>query len=234
MDARLCRRFAARLGVYMRCNVCGLEYAFNHNCPGKIIPLDVPPPFEAEPEPVAPTGFALLYYFRQGLAVGWWNRAAIRRVGRDPKALPSSVLFLAVTLILIYTLGSLTYPPLVGYRPSFAVLVVALLAAPLVIGLLALYLGICHLIAKWVFGGTGTYRQVVQPIFLSSPLFLLSFIPLVGKYFGGIWWGLVVPFWVLEEAHELEVWQAVVILIGTGLLANGLIAFATGHLHVLR
>jgi hypothetical protein len=76
------------------------------------------------------------------------------------------------------------------------------------------YLGICHLLAKKLLGGNGTYLGILRPMLLSSFVFCTLVIPVVGVFVAGAWWGLAILLWVFEEVHHVERLQTLAILVG--------------------
>ena len=64
-------------------------------------------------------------------------------------------------------------------------------------------LGLCHLIAKWFFGATGTLIGVLRPLLLGWFVNLLILIPGVGLMAAGIAWTAVLML-VFEEVDGID------------------------------
>jgi hypothetical protein len=82
--------------------------------------------------------------------------------------------------------------------------------------------GLCHLVAKYLFGGTGKFITILRPISLSSILIWIAWIPVVGLIAAGIG-TIAVVMLTFEEIEGIERMQAfgisVVIYIGFTYLA---------------
>lgn len=74
-------------------------------------------------------------------------------------------------------------------------------------------LGLCHLIAKWFFGGTGTYMGIMRPLLLAWFVNALILIPVVGLVASGIAWTAVLML-VFEEIDGIGRLQAFLISAG--------------------
>jgi len=78
-------------------------------------------------------------------------------------------------------------------------------------------LGLCHLIAKWFFGATGTFRGVLRPLLLGWFVNGLVVIPIVGMLAAAIAWTAVLMM-VFAEADGIERLQAFLISAGINLV----------------
>ncbi len=195
----------------MLCPVCGAEYGVVHTCPGApAAALEPPPPLE----------FAPVRYFRQGVAIARWDHAAIQRASRDNGALLHGLLFWSVGVVLI-TLRDILAVVRTGRELSWLGVIVAFPLTFVVTAAWQLaYFGICHLIAKRLFNGSGTFMGIVRPMMLSSFLLWLSVIPLVGPLVAGVWWGLAILLWVFEEVERMERLKALLIVIAMNIAVS--------------
>src|SRR5215467_13314828 len=184
----------------MKCSVCGMEYGLSHACSG-IPPLQTP-----EETAPPPSGFAPLYYLRLAFNIVRWDDMAIRRASRDSNALAYGSVMWALSVIVIFAVSAL---PALSRRlpPSPAAATVAV-----VIGLVFLLgymgvivliqLGLCHAIAKWFFGATGTFLGVLRPLLLAWFVNCLILIPVLGMLAAGIAWTAVLMM-VFEEVDGI-------------------------------
>jgi hypothetical protein len=67
--------------------------------------------------------------------------------------------------------------------------------------------GLCHLIAKWFFGGTGSYLDVMRPLLLGWFVNCLVLIPVAGTLAAAIGWTAVLMM-VFEEVEGISRLQA--------------------------
>ena len=195
----------------MRCPACGQEiYGIVHNCPS---PSDTMEPADT----AAPAGSGLVYYLREAFAIARWDDFAVQRAARDNMALLYGLLFWTVAFLLGLARGavgaavsgrSLHWGEIIGAAlfilPAFAVFTLV-------------YYGVCHLLARWLFGGTGSYLAVLRPMMLSSVVQWAAIIPIAGGLLASLW-GLGVFMYVLSEVERIERMQAVGISIGLGLI----------------
>jgi hypothetical protein len=89
-------------------------------------------------------------------------------------------------------------------------------------------LGLCHLIAKWLFGGTGTFMGIMRPLLLGWFVNALILIPVVGLWPAAIAWTAVLML-VFEEVDGIGRLQAFFISAGINLCFIAL-EFMTGML----
>jgi hypothetical protein len=82
--------------------------------------------------------------------------------------------------------------------------------------------GLCHLIAKYLFGGTGKFITILRPISLGSLILWIAWVPVVGLFVSGIG-TIAIVMLTFEEIEGIERMQAfgisVVINIGFAYLA---------------
>ncbi len=195
----------------MKCNVCGQEYGVAHNCAGVAAAMTQE---EAAP---SPEGFAPLYYLRLAFSIVRWDDISIRRASRDSKALPYGAFLwtIAATVILLFTAvpQMLKTMPISGPATMIG-LVVGLIAGLLIMGIITfVQLGLCYLIAKWFFGGTGTLIGVMRPLLLGWFVNGLILIPVLGTLAAGIAWTAVLML-VFEEVDGIGRLQAFLISAG--------------------
>ncbi len=189
----------------MKCAVCGMEYGLSHNCSG-IAPL-----VTAEETAPPPPGFAPFYYVQLAFKIVRWDDVAIRRASRDPIALLYGAVLWAISVTIIF-LGT-ALPKHLG-RPAaspleqIVVLIIGIVFMLALMGALTLVqLGLCHLIAKWFFGATGTYVGVMRPLLLAWFVNCLILIPFLGPLAAGIAWTAVLMM-VFEEVDGIGRLQA--------------------------
>ncbi len=193
----------------MKCDVCGLEYGLSHNCPG---PLSPAAQALATAELQVPIGAGLGYYLGQAMKIVRWDDVAIRRNAKDPKATAFGLVLWAASILLI--LGVTTAPILSRLVPKVnpvaqVIGIIAGLATGFVILAVITFvqLGLCHLIAKWFFGATGKFVEVIRPLLLGWFVNCLTVIPVAGMLLAAIGWTAVLMM-VFEEVDEIGRLQA--------------------------
>jgi hypothetical protein len=193
----------------MVCNICGLEYGLSHNCPG---PLSTAGQDILLAGLQAPTDGGLGYYLGEALKIVRWDDIAIRRNAKDPRATLYAILFWLVSMLLI--LLATSFPALsralAGANPPAMIIgaVVGLTFGLLVMGLITFaQLGLCHLIAKWLFGATGKFTELIRPLLLGWFVNCLMLIPVAGMLMAGIGWTAVLMM-VFEEVDGIGRLQA--------------------------
>ncbi|HMI53886.1 MAG TPA: hypothetical protein VK525_20395 [Candidatus Saccharimonadales bacterium] len=168
----------------MRCNVCGLEYGLSHNCSGVVA---MPSAEEVLP---APKGFAPFYYLQLAFKIVCWDDLSIRRASRDAAALYYGIAIWLATNTILFLFTAVPILLTRGLEPPAAVtigLVVGSLVFLVIAGIATMIqIGLCHLVSKWFFAGTGTYLGILRPILLASFVTLLMLIPIAGPLAGGI------------------------------------------------
>ncbi len=195
----------------MRCNVCGMEYGLSHACSG-IAPLQT-----AEESAPPPTGFSPGYYLRLAFDIVRWDDVAIRRASRDANALYYGAALSAAGAAIIF-LGTmlprwLTRPPASPGALMFEV-ILGLMIFWVYMGAVAIVqLSLCHLLAKWFFGATGSYLGVMRLLLLAWFVNCLILIPFVGILTAGIAWTAVLMM-VFEEVDGVGRMQAFLISAG--------------------
>lgn len=199
----------------MRCELCGQEYALAHNCAG-VTPAQMTQEEAAPP----PGGFAPFYYLRLGFNIVRWDDVSIRRASRDSRALPYGAFFWTITALIILIFTALPQVLRTAMAPGPAMIIG--LAIGLIFALVAMaavtlvQLGLCHLIAKWFFGGTGTFVGIMRPLLLAWFVNGLFVIPLVGPPAAGIAW-IAVLMLVFEEIDGIRRMQAFFISAGVNI-----------------
>jgi hypothetical protein len=198
----------------MICTVCGQDYGVAHNCAGVSAFMT---PEEAAPPP---SGFDPIYYLRLAFNIARWDDMAIRRASRDSNAIGYGMVVWTVSAFLIL-LGT-TLPRLLARTdiPAPALLLALIPGLSVGLAIMAavtlLQLGLCHLIAKWLLGGKGTYLQLMGPLLLGWCVNLLILIPFLGPLAAGIAWTAVLML-VFEEVEGIERLQAFFISAGINL-----------------
>jgi len=93
-------------------------------------------------------------------------------------------------------------------------LIVGLIVGLVIMGITTfVQLGLCHLIAKWFVGGTGTLIGVMRPLLLGWFVNGLILIPVLGTLAAGIAWTAVLML-VFEEVDGIGRLQAFLISAG--------------------
>lgn len=196
----------------MKCEVCSQEYGLAHNCAGVAVAHMTQE--EAAPPPA---GFAPLYYLRLALNIARWDDVSIRRASRDSKAVLYGAVAFAITVVVISMFTILPQylrtiqvsgPAMIG------VLVIGLIVGLVIFGIGALVqLGLCHLIARWFFGGTGAFMGILRPLLLAWFVNALILIPIVGLWATAIAWTAFLML-VFEEVDNIGRLQAFFISAG--------------------
>jgi hypothetical protein len=196
--------------IPMKCDVCGQDYGVAHNCSG--VAAASMTQEEAAPPP---DGFAPFYYLRLAFDIARWDDVSIRRASRDSKSGSYGAFLWAISAMIILLFTALPQM-LRTLHVSGAAVIIGL---SLIFGLVAMsiitfiQLGLCHLIAKWFFGATGTLAGVMRPLLLGWFVNALILIPVVGLWASGIAWTAVLML-VFEEVDGIGRLQAFVISAG--------------------
>ena len=206
----------------VRCDVCGQEYGVTHVCTGARLEAALDPRWA----PVA--GFAPLRYFRQAVAIARWDDAAIIAASEDRAAtryggaiwLIGQALYLGTGLWVGRNTIRLGVPQLV----AGALVLVAFQA----VLFLAQY-GCCHLLARWLFGGRGTFRGIIRPMLLGSVVIWALPIPYVGPLVAGLWF-LAIMMLVFENVDGIGRLKAFGLATAFGVLFT-VASFALFHPH---
>lgn len=195
----------------MKCEVCGQEYGVAHNCAGVAAQISLE---EAAPPP---GGFAPLYYLRLAFNIARWDDVSIRRASRDTNAGFYGAFFFAITslVILLFTaVPQLLRTMQVPVAAMIFGVIVGLIAGLAVMAVVTfIQLGLCHLIAKWFFGGTGTFMGIMRPLLLGWFVNALILIPVVGIWPAAIAW-IAILMLVFEEVEGIGRLQAFLISVG--------------------
>lgn len=193
----------------MICNVCGLEYGLSHNCPG---PLSAAGQNILAAGLQAPADGGLGYYLGEALKIVRWDDIAIRRNAKDPRATPFALLIWGASALLIVLVTS--FPALsrtLGRTNPFATAIGAIVG--LTFGLVVMaaitfaQFGICHLIAKLLFGAKGKFRELIRPLLLGWYINGLILVPFAGNLLAGVGWTAVLMM-VFEEIDGIRRLQA--------------------------
>lgn len=193
----------------MKCSVCGLEYGLSHNCPG---------PLSAQGQEIldaglqAPPDGGLAYYLGEAFKIVRWDDIAIRRNAKDLRAGLYGVLIWIAAMLLVLLVTS--FPEL--SRALARVNLIAKVIGGIVgvtFGLMVMasitfvQLGLCHLIARWFFGATGKFVELMRPLLLGWWVNCLIVIPVAGMLLAAIGWTAVLMM-VFEEVDGIERLQA--------------------------
>lgn len=90
----------------------------------------------------------------------------------------------------------------------------------------------CHLIAKWFFGATGKFVEVMRPLLLGRWVNCLVVVPVAGMLLAAIGWTAVLMM-VFEEVDGIERLQAFGISAGINICFFALQFWATPVTHHL-
>jgi hypothetical protein len=182
-----------------------MEYGLSHNCSG-IAPL-----LTAEETAPPPSGFAPFYYLRLAFNIVRWDDVSIQRASRDSNALFYGALLWAISAAIIFlgtSLPKMLSRTSVTGETIFFGLLLGLLFVWVFMGAIVLFqLALCHLIAKWFFGATGTFLGILRPLMLGWFVNCLILIPYGGMVAGGIAWTAVLMM-VFEEVEGIGRLQA--------------------------
>jgi hypothetical protein len=193
----------------MICTVCGLEYGLSHNCPG---PLSAAGQDILSAGLQAPTNGGLGYYLGEALKIVRWDDLAVRRNAKDPRATLYAVLFWITSMLAILMVTSFTALSKVLPRDNPVATAIGAVVG-LTFGLMAMalltfiQLGLCHLIAKWIFGATGKFVELMRPLLLGWFVNCLILIPVAGTLLAAIGWTAVLMI-VFEEMDGIGRLQA--------------------------
>lgn len=188
----------------MKCAVCGMDYGLSHNC-SRIPPLQTP-----EETAPPPSGFAPLYYLRLAFNIVRWDEVSIGRASRDSNALLYGTALWAISVLVIFFRTALpALARLPAASPATIVgLIVGMVFMLAYMGVIVvIQLGLCHLIAKWFFGATGTFLAVMRPLLLAWFVNCLILVPYLGMLAAGIAWTAVLMM-VFEEVDGIGRLQA--------------------------
>jgi hypothetical protein len=198
-------------GGTMRCRMCGIEYAGDHDCAG-ITPVLVPEEMKPPPDGICPG-----YYLLMALHVARLDGVAIRRVSRDPDALFYGAVFSGISAAIIFLVTAL--PKMLMREGAtggtiFWGLLLGLVFVCLYSSVVALVqIGIGHFIARWFLGGTGAFFAVLRPALLGWFVNCLTPIPVVGLLAAAVAWTVVLMM-ILEEVDGLGRLEASLISLG--------------------
>jgi hypothetical protein len=182
-----------------------MDYGLSHNCSG-IAPL-----LTDEETAPPPGGFSPGYYLRLAFNIVRWDDIAIRRASRDSRATYYGAVLWVVAAMLVLTgialprtLAAIHFG---GHAMIFGVIIGLSFGLAAMAFLTFIQLGLCHLIAKWFFGGTGSYLGVMRPLLLGWFVNCLVLIPIVGTLAAAIAWTAVLMM-VFEEVDGISRLQA--------------------------
>jgi len=159
-----------------------------------------------------PSDAGLGYYLGQAVKIVRWDDGAIRRNAKDPKATVYGLLFWSASILLILLVTTL--PMLSRSLPKVNPIALAIgIIVGLTFGFVVMavitfiQLGLCHLIAKWFFGATGKFAEVMRPLLLGWFVNCFLLIPVAGMLLAAIGWTAVLMM-VFEEVDGIGRLQA--------------------------
>jgi hypothetical protein len=192
-------------GAAMRCGVCGMDYGLSHNCSG-IAPL-----LTAEETAPPPAGFSPGYYLALAFNIARWDDVAIRRASRDSNAIYYGAALWAFAAMIILTATALPRTLAAMHASGPAMVIGVAVGTSVGLAVMAILtfiqLGLCHLIAKWFFAGSGSYLGVMRPLLLGWFVNCLIVVPFVGMLASAIAWTAVLMM-VFEEVDGISRLQA--------------------------
>lgn len=194
----------------MKCEACGQEALFPHDCQGvRAIPDQTPGS--------STTPIGIIGYIRQALRIAFWDDDAVRQAADDPKALSYGILFWAVANYLPFAVKAAEFYSRGRSVLAIQTLVGALIILPLAALLAITQIGICHLVAKWFCAADGQFGHLIRPLLLGSIVLVLAAIPYVGIFAASIAW-IAIFCLVFQEIDNIEPLQAFLIsaVIGIG------------------
>jgi len=189
----------------MKCEVCGMDYGLSHHCSG------IPPLVTLEESAPPPTRFSPGHYLALAFNIARWDDIAIRRASRDSNAIYYGAVLWVVAAMLIMT--GLALPRILGaiHFGGPAMIIGAIVGLSFGLAVMAfltfVQLGLCHLIAKWFFDGSGSYLGVMRPLLLGWFVNCLVLIPIAGTLATAITWTAVLMM-VFEEVEGISRLQA--------------------------
>lgn len=193
----------------MKCDVCGLEYGLSHNCAGPLSAagLDI---LNAGLQ--APTDGGIGYYLGEAFKIVRWDDVAIRRNSKDRRATGYGLLLWSASILLILLVTTLpilsrVLPKVNPIAQAIGIIVGLTFGFVVMAVITFIQLGLCHLIAKWFFGATGKFVEVMRPLLLGWFVNCFSLIPVAGMLLAAIGWTAVLMM-VFEEVDEIGRLQA--------------------------
>jgi hypothetical protein len=184
----------------MQCPACGMSSGVSHT--GSVVAPILP----AEEAVAVPEGIAPIYYLRLAFNIARWDDLAIRSASRDPHALLYGVVFSMISVAIVFPVTAL--PGMLARQGAtagtiFWGLLLGLLFVWVYMGAIAfIQFGLCHLMARWFLGATGTFLGVMRPALLGWFVNGLVLIPVVGALAAAIAWTLVLMM-VLKEVDGI-------------------------------
>jgi hypothetical protein len=188
-----------------------MEYAGAHECAADA-PLRVPEEMLPPPDGICPG-----YYLGMAFRIVGWDGAAIRRTANDPDTLFYGVVFSTIAAALIFLVTALhkmvTREGATAGTIFWGVLLGLVFVCVYSGAVAVIQIGVCHSIARWFLGGTGTLFGVMRPALLGWFVNCLSTIPVVGPPAAAIAWAAVLTR-ILEEVNSISRLQAFLISAG--------------------
>jgi hypothetical protein len=193
----------------MVCNVCGLEYGLSHNCAG---PLSTAGQAILSDGLEAPKNGGLGYYLGETAKIARGDDVAIRRNARDWGASPYGLaIWIGSMLICLLSTTLPTLSAALSNMDPIAKVIggmVGLMIGLMLMALMTLIqLGLCHPIAKWIFGATGKFKELMRPLLLDWIVNCLVLIPAAGMLLAAVAWTAVLMM-VFEEVDGIGRLQA--------------------------
>ncbi len=192
-------------GAAMRCDVCGMDYGLSHHCSG------IPPLLSVEESAPPPASFSPGCYLALAFNIARWDDLAIRRASRDSNAIYYGAFLWSVAAMIILIVKALPRTLAAIHFGGAAMVIGVVIGLSFGLAVMAtltfVQLGLCHLIAKWFFGGTGRYLGVMRPLLLGWFVNCLILIPVAGTLAAAIAWTAVLMM-VFEEVEGISRLQA--------------------------
>ncbi len=149
----------------MICELRGMEYGLSHSCGG---PRSTEAQQFASAALTPPDGAGPAYYLEQAWKIARWDDAAIRRNSKDSRATIFGWLFWLASVLVILIVQSY---PVMRLQPANAPPATSAMGmvfglafgAILMAAITLVQLGLCHRIAKLIFGANGRFVRLVCP-----------------------------------------------------------------------
>ncbi len=188
-----------------------MVYAGAHECAADA-PLRVPEEMQPPPDGICPG-----HYVRMAFRIVGWDDVAIRRTANDPDALFYGVIFSTIAAGLIFLVTALhkmvTREGATAGTIFWGVLLGLVFVCVYSGAVAVIQIGVCHFIARWFMGGTGTLFGVLRPALLGWFVNCLTLIPVVGPPAAAIAWAVVLMK-ILEEVEGMSRMRALLISAG--------------------
>jgi hypothetical protein len=137
-------------------------------------------------------GFAPLYYLRMAVGIAGFEDEPILATSRDTNSIFCGFIIWIITCVLVSVPGlkqalhtsTARFPATVNWIVfGFSLLLMILV----VTGIQILEYALCHWLARWLFNGHATFRQILRVLLLGSLVQWMFIVPVVGLLVGAFW-----------------------------------------------